>query len=198
VSRSGPQSGAPPRSPAWYADASDAALLKEAADADDDRAFETLVVRYRDRLFTFALRLLGSHDEAYDAVQEALISAWRGRSAFRGEAKVSTWLFTITRRKAFDRSGARDPALLLDELPEPSMDGASGLAERSAARMDVLDALRELPAEFREVAVMADVLGMPLAEIAAITGAPENTVKTRLFRARGRLAATLRGEVSAS
>jgi RNA polymerase sigma-70 factor (ECF subfamily) len=181
------------RAAGWYHNASDEALLAEAARRDDDQAFEQLVVRYQDRLYTFALRMLSSQQDASEAAQDAMLAAWEKRSSFRGESGVSAWLFTIARRKALDRVRARDGALLYGEAPEPSRSEADETGQ-SVERLDLLDALSRLPEAFREVVVLADVMALPLAEIALITGTPQNTVKTRLFRGRNGLASMLRGE----
>jgi RNA polymerase sigma-70 factor (ECF subfamily) len=181
----------------WYAAADDAALLARAR-SDDEQAFEELVRRYQDRLYTLALRVTSSVQDASETVQEALFAAWRARSSFRGDSAVSTWLYTITRRKALDRIRARDGAVMVEELPEPAPPPGSDEQTRSTQRLDILDALARLSTEHREVAVMADILTLPLADIALITGVPENTVKTRLHRARARLAVLLRGETPVS
>ena len=176
----------------FYRAAEDRELLALAAEAHDDRAFEEIVRRYENVLYTFALRLTSSPADAAEAVQEALLAAWRARAGFRGDSKVSTWLYTITRSKALDCFRRREAATSVAEPPDADAphDGAAG----ATARLDILDALRALPLEFREVAVLADILALPLAEIARVTDAPENTVKTRLFRARGRLARLLTEE----
>jgi RNA polymerase sigma-70 factor (ECF subfamily) len=175
----------------FYREASDAELMRRAAERDDEAAFEQLVIRLQDRLYTFALRICRSPDEAADATQEGLLAAWRTRASFRGDSAVSTWMLTITRSKALDRIRRRDDALTIDDVVDPP--AAPDHAPATATRLDVIEALRRLTPEFREVAVLADILKLPLSEIATITGAPENTVKTRLFRARAHLAGMLRG-----
>src|SRR3954468_9894736 len=98
-------------SQAWYAACTDARLMRAACDADDQRAFEELVVRHQDRLYTFARRLTGdSQADAAECVQDAFLAAWRGRREWRGEASVTTWLYSITRRKALDKLRQRDGA----------------------------------------------------------------------------------------
>ena len=90
-------------------DASDEWLAKRSARGDAD-AFEQLVLRYQDRLYTLALRITLSDADARDCVQEGLISAWRAIDRFRGDARFSTWIYRIVLRKAYDmldRRGAR-------------------------------------------------------------------------------------------
>ena len=155
------------------------------------------MVRYQDRLYTFALRMLSSQQDASEAAQDALLAAWDKRTSFRGESGVSAWLFTIARRKALDRVRARDGALLYGEAPEPIRSEADETGQ-SVERLDLLNALSQLPEAFREVVVLADIMALPLAEIALITDTPQNTVKTRLFRGRNGLASMLRGESAAT
>jgi RNA polymerase sigma-70 factor, ECF subfamily len=171
--------------------ASDEVLARRAADGDES-AFEELVVRYQDRLYTLALRVTLSEADAYDCVQEGLISAWRGLGSFRFDARFSTWIYRIVMRKAYDvlerRARTADP---VDEVPavtvEPSAD----------ARLDLLAALALLEPEFRSVAVACDVVGMSMDEAAIALDLPAGTVKSRLHRARSRLAQTLQAEEAA-
>jgi RNA polymerase sigma-70 factor (ECF subfamily) len=176
----------------FYRQASDAVLMRWAAERDDEMAFEQLVVRYQSRLYTLALGVCRSPQEAADAAQEGLLAAWRARASFRGESAVYHWLCKITRRKAIDSIRGRERAVALDEEAEAPSGGHDHTAA-TALRVDLVHALRLLPTEFREAAVMAYILKLPLAQIAEITGVPENTVKTRLFRARARLAVLLGG-----
>ena len=97
--------------------ASDEVLARRAADGDES-AFEELVVRYQDRLYTLALRITQSDADAYDCVQEGLVSAWRGLHSFRFDAEFSTWIHRIVVRKAYDvlerRARTAEP---VDEVP---------------------------------------------------------------------------------
>ena len=133
--------------------ASDEVLARRAADGDES-AFEELVVRYQDRLYTLALRITMSEADAYDCVQEGLVSAWRGLGSFRFNARFSTWMYRIVVRKAYDvlerRSRTAEP---VDEVPATSVDSPV------EARLDLLGALSALEPEFRVVAVACDVVG---------------------------------------
>jgi RNA polymerase sigma-70 factor (ECF subfamily) len=164
--------------------ASDEVLARRAADGDES-AFEELVVRYQDRLYTLALRITLSEADAYDCVQEGLVSAWRGLGNFRFNARFSTWIYRIVVRKAYDvlerRGRTAEP---VDEVPAISVDSPV------EARLDLLGAL----AEFRVVAVACDVVGMSMDEAAIALDLPAGTVKSRLHRARARLADSLRTE----
>jgi RNA polymerase sigma-70 factor (ECF subfamily) len=180
----------------------DAELLRLHLAGDQD-AFGTLFLRHKDRLWPVALRIVCDPDDAADALQDAMISAFRRAGDFRGDSAVTTWLHRIVvnasldllRRKASTRSvsWSGDP----DELavPEPRTDGpgAAGTAVR-AGRADVIDtrldvdaALRALPPPQRAALVLVDMLGYPVADAAVILGISEGTVKSRCARGRARL-----------
>jgi RNA polymerase sigma-70 factor, ECF subfamily len=165
----------------------DGPLVRRAQNGDR-WAFEQLVDRHQHRLFTLAARLLGSPDEAADAVQEAFIRAWLGLSSFRQGARFSTWLYRICLNAVHDQRTKR-PTAPLDEVAEP-VDPRDQFAthELSGALQQALAALEE---EFRGAVVLYDVLGRSYAEIAELTGVAEGTVKSRIFRGRKRLAELL-------
>jgi RNA polymerase sigma-70 factor (ECF subfamily) len=167
----------------------DATLLSRHVAGDRD-AFTTLVERHRDRLWRVALRTLGNPDDAADAVQEALLSAYRGAQAFRGDAAVTTWLHRIVVNACLDlaRRRAVRPTVPLDEQLHASGVDPHGASETAA---DLLAALRQLPAEQAAAVVLVDAEGMPVAEVAIVLGVPVGTVKSRCARARGRLAVLL-------
>jgi RNA polymerase sigma-70 factor (ECF subfamily) len=170
--------------------ASDEVLARRAADGDES-AFEELVVRYQDRLYTLALRVTQSEADAYDCVQEGLVSAWRGLGGFRFDARFSTWVYRIVMRKAYDvlerRARTAEP---VDEVPAVSVEAPLD------TRLDLLSALSQLEPEFRVVAVACDVVGMSMDEAALALDLPAGTVKSRLHRARARLAETLQTEAA--
>ena len=162
--------------------ADDAALLRAHVAGDRD-AFAELVRRHRDRLWAVALRTLGDREEAADAVQEALISAYRSAHRFRGDSAVTTWLHRIVDRVR--RRSARPTVPLADTepLPVPAVDSDTAL--------DVRAALARLPADQRAALVLVDVQGYSVAEAATILEIAEGTVKSRCSRGRARLAALL-------
>ncbi|MGH3029754.1 MAG: RNA polymerase sigma factor [Gaiellaceae bacterium] len=163
-------------------------LLVRRAQQGDRYAFEMLVERHQARLYTLAARLLGSREDAADAVQEAFLRAWLGLARFRGGARFSTWLYRIGLNAAHDQRLKRkaEPA---GERPEP-VDPRDRFAE-SELSGELQDALNALEESFRVAVVLSDVLGCSYAEIAELTGVPEGTVKSRIFRARGELAERL-------
>lgn len=139
-----------------------------------------------------ALRTLDDREEAADALQDGLLSAYRGASSFRGEAAVTTWLHRIVVNACLDRvrrQRARPTVPLppADRLPPEARDR---LTEREIS-LEVVAALAGLPAEQRAALVLVDVEGFPVGEAAEILGVPIGTVKSRCARGRARLAETL-------
>src|SRR5690349_17580757 len=172
---------------AGYDGVSDQDLLTRHVEGDPD-AFGELVRRHRDRLWAVALRTLGDREEAADALQDALISAFRSADRFRGDAAVTTWLHRIVVNACLDRIRRRQtrPAVpLADNEP-----GAVPAVDSDTA-LDVRAALVRLPAEQRIAIVLVDVQGYSVAEAAAMLQVPEGTVKSRCARGRARLAALL-------
>ena len=160
------------------------APLVARAQKGDRWAFEQLVERHQHRLFTLAARLLGSPDDAGDAVQEALIRAWLGLPSFRRGARFSTWLYRICVNAVHDQRLKRR-ATPLDEIAEPADPRDAFLAQELSGELQ--RALNELDDDYRTAVVLYDLLGCSYAEIAELTGVAEGTVKSRIFRGRARL-----------
>jgi RNA polymerase sigma-70 factor (ECF subfamily) len=173
---------------------SDAELLRAHADGDRD-AFEILIRRHRDRLWAVALRTMRDPEEAADALQDAMISAFRAAGSFRAESAVTTWLHRIVVNACLDRIRRRTarPTVALSEQTAEPADHRDRIAERETA-LTVEAALAQLPVEQRAAIVLVDVEGYPVAECAAILGVAEGTVKSRCARGRARLAVILGGE----
>ncbi|MEX2289984.1 MAG: RNA polymerase sigma factor SigM [Mycobacteriales bacterium] len=174
-------------------DARDRALLA-AHVAGDPAAFGTLVGLHRDRLWAVALRTLGDREEAADALQDALLSAYRAAATYRGEAKVTTWLHRVVVNACLDRVRRRRarPTVPLHEqggAGEP-VDQVDALAARETV-LEIEAALAELPVEQRCAIMLVDVHGMPVEDVAAVLGVPAGTVKSRCSRGRARLALSL-------
>nr|WP_203611255.1 RNA polymerase sigma factor SigM [Streptomyces cyaneofuscatus] len=167
--------------------------------AGDPDAFGELVRRHRDRLWAVALRTLGDREEAADAVQDALVSAFRAAHTFRGQSAVTTWLHRITvnacldrvRKAASRKTSPVDDAERLDQLLEPH-ESAEAPAERQDLHRQLFAALATLPAEQRAALVLVDMQGYPVAEAADVLGVPTGTVKSRCARGRARLAPLVR------
>ncbi|PZS29588.1 MAG: RNA polymerase sigma factor SigM [Pseudonocardiales bacterium] len=175
-------------------DASDLALLRAHAGGDPD-AFGELVRRHRDRLWAVALRTLGDREEAADALQDALLSAFRAAAGFRGDSAVTTWLHRVVVNACLDRvrrRAARPTVPLPEAGPGEPAETRNAIAERDV-HLAVAAALDALSAEHRAAVVLVDVQGYSVAESALILGIAEGTVKSRCARARARLAPMLAG-----
>lgn len=162
--------------------------------AGDPDAFGVLFQRHRDRLWAVAIRTLGDPEEAADALQDAMIAAFRRASSFRGDSAVTTWLHRIVVNAALDRmrrrasrptaSGQDDDALdALATTGQPLSDPSG----KSDTAMDVTAALRRLVPEQQAALVLVDMLGYSIADAAEVLGVSEGTVKSRAARGRARL-----------
>ncbi|MFJ1595831.1 RNA polymerase sigma factor SigM [Streptomyces sp. NPDC088261] len=162
--------------------------------AGDPDAFGELVRRHRDRLWAVALRTLGDREEAADAVQDALVSAFRAAHTFRGQSAVTTWLHRITVNACLDRArkvasrktSPMEDTERLEQLLEPH-ESAEAPAERQDLHRELLAALARLPVDQRAALVLVDMQGYPVAEAARVLGVPTGTVKSRCARGRARL-----------
>jgi RNA polymerase sigma-70 factor, ECF subfamily len=167
----------------------DEAALVRAARGGDRGAFMRLVGMHEAGVRALAYGLLGDRGLAEDVAQEAFLKAWRGLARFRGDASFSTWLYTIARRAALDE--VRRPAVRTVPVDE-----VAGLADQRAGdpelRGDLERALQALDRAHREAFLLVAVLGLSYKEVAEMAGCPAGTVASRVFRARGKLAAELR------
>lgn len=187
------QNTGPPHEQPRKPETDDRELLARHVAGDPD-AFGEIVRRHRDRLWAVALRTLGDREEAADAVQDALVSAYRAAHTFRGNSAVTTWLHRITVNACLDRArktkarrtSPTDDTERLDQLLEPH-ESAAVPAERLDLHRQLISALGRLPAEQRAALVLVDMQGYPVAEAAAVLGVAVGTVKSRCARGRARL-----------
>ncbi len=155
----------------------------------DGRAFEELVAAHQHRVFGIALRMLGVAAEAEEVAQEVFLRAHRAIRDFRGEARLSTWLYAITSRLCLSRLGAPERRAArgseddLTRLPGSGEDPVARL-ERSELAEALERAITELPEDRRIVVVLRDVEGLSYEEIAGVLGIEIGTVRSRLHRAR--------------
>ncbi len=184
----------------------DLELLRRHQQGDAD-AFAELFRRHRDRLWAVALRTTGHPEEAADALQEAMISAYTRAASFRGDAAVTTWLHRIVVNSCLDRlrrAKVRRADALPDDLEESMRRGGlvtaapdAGAPEEAAVaserRRILLAALAQLSPEHREALVLVDMEGYPVAQAATILDCPVGTVKSRCARGRARLVELLEG-----
>lgn len=166
--------------------------------AGDPHAFATLFSRHADRLWTLALRTLQQPQEAEEALQEAMLSAFRRAGSFRGEAAVGTWLHRIVLNACFDRLRhlkARPAEPMAEDFATqlPShVEGPEQAAIRSAVADEVERALARLGPDQRAAIVLVDLYGYSVDEAAVILGCAPGTVKSRCSRGRVKLAPLLR------
>jgi RNA polymerase sigma-70 factor, ECF subfamily len=179
---------------------SDLELMAAHAEGDAG-AFGEVVRRHRDRLWAVALRTLADREEAADALQDALVSAFRassssGNAAFRGDSAVTTWLHRIVVNACLDRVRRRAsrPAVPLPERDLPAR-GPDPLATRELA-IDLEAALATLPATQRAAVVLVDMYGWSVEDAAEVLECAAGTVKSRCSRGRARLLPLLRPDTA--
>ena len=172
----------------------------------DEAAFELLVRRYTGRMLAVARRLVHDEEEARDAVQDALLSAFRSMHRFQGGSQLSTWLHRIVVNSALMRlrSRKRHPECSIEELlpvfgpdghralrPEEEV-GADVQVEREQLVTLVRECVGHLPDGYREVYLLRDIDELSTEETAAALGITPNAVKIRLHRARQALMTLVR------
>jgi len=188
-------------------------LLTRARAGDPD-AFTELVASHRRELHVHCYRILGSAQDAEDALQETLLAAWQGLHGFEERASLRTWLYRIATNRCLNmrRAGSRrprsyeeHPALpvptaadeppwlepypdqLLDELPDEAPGPEPRYEMREAISLAFITALQLLPARQRAALILHDVLGYRAKEVASMLESTEESVTSALKRARARL-----------
>lgn len=167
-------------------------------------AFDILISRYRAPLTNYLYRFLGDLRECEDLLQETFMRVYRNRHSYRRIAKYSTWLYTIAgnlarseyrkrrRRRLYSlQSVNRDDEAYEVEIPDETF-SPDRHTESTLQDHFIQEALKRIPDTFREVVVLRDVQQLAYEEIAAITGLPMGTVKSRINRGRTRLQTLLK------
>jgi RNA polymerase sigma-70 factor (TIGR02960 family) len=181
----------------------------------DEAAFELLVGRYRGELYGHCYRMLGSVQDAEDALQESLLGAWRGLAGFEGRSSLRAWLFRVAtnaclrlssrrprRMLSFDHGPARSGSYDLgepvtgpvwlepwpDELATEAPDPAAAYLRRESVELAFVAALQHLPGSQRAVLLLREVLGFTAAEVAGILKTSPASVNSALQRARATVA----------
>jgi RNA polymerase sigma-70 factor (ECF subfamily) len=180
---------------------------------EDERAFEVVMRRHNRLLYRLARSILKDDAEAEDAVQEAYFAAYRNIAAFRGAAKLSTWLVRILINEAYMRrrkqkcagvvaplesaihGGDVDSSLGEETMTEEIAERPEAAAMRAELRRLLERRIDELPEQFRIVFVLRDVEEMSVSETAECLGVAPATVRTRAFRARALLRESLSREL---
>jgi RNA polymerase sigma-70 factor (ECF subfamily) len=171
--------------------------LVRAAQGGENRAFDELVRRYRDKVYRLSYKILRHEDDAAEALQDAFLSAYRGLGNFKAESTFSTWLYRIaTNASLMKYRKRRDGHVSLEQSQGPDAEGAEGmqLADWSALPDDELlggemrevlgEGIARLPEELRTVFVLRDIMEKSNQEVADEMGLTVAAVKSRLHRAR--------------
>ncbi len=164
-------------------------LIRRIAEGSRE-AFEQLYRAWQTRLFRYLLRMVGDSGRAEELTNDTMIAAWKAAATFKGQSKVSTWLFAIARNKALNSMRQRQPETV--EVEEAMAVTASAGGQELAVSRDRLqstmkNALQQLSADHREVMELTFYQELSYQEIAEIMQCPVNTVKTRMFYAKTKL-----------
>lgn len=172
---------------------SDKDLLQAHVDGEPE-AFGALFDRHRDRLWAVALRTAGGPDDAADALQDAMVSAFRRAGSFRGEAAVTTWLHRIVVNACLDQHRRRKnkPTTTWIETLHETATRTDDMANREL-QIELERALAELPGDQRAAIILVDVEGYSVEDAAAVLSCPPGTIKSRCARGRAKLAKRLDG-----
>jgi RNA polymerase sigma-70 factor, ECF subfamily len=165
-------------------------LVIERVRAGDVASFEIIMRRYNQRLYRTARAILGDDSEAEDVVQEAYVRAYTHLEQFAGRARFSTWLTSIAVHEALARVRQRTRFVETEGRMAEFASAGHGPEQAAADRelAAVLERVVEgLPESFRTVFMLREIEGLSTADTAACLEIPEETVKTRLHRARGLL-----------
>ena len=174
------------------------ALVQRIQSGDSD-AFAVMMDLYQKQVYNLALRTVGNPEDAADMTQEAFLRAYRAIGSFRGDSKLSVWLYRLTQNVCIDflRSKGRKPTVSLtveneaDEAQELDVADDRFDPEEQYQRKALRDAVRRglmaLPEEYREILILREINGLSYAEIGERLQLEEGTVKSRLFRARKKL-----------
>jgi len=160
----------------------------------DEAALRLLYHRYLDRVFRFAVRLLGRPEEAEEIASETFLQAFRYARDYRGDGSFSGWLFRIARNLCLNRlrRGRWLQVISLEELTEEGWNRGDDPAGEPILRLAVQEALRQLPPDYRTVLMMRDVDGLTNGEAAQAMGRSPAATKSLHFRARQALRDALR------
>jgi RNA polymerase sigma-70 factor (ECF subfamily) len=190
----------------------DAALL-EAVRGGDERAFERLVLRYKDRIYNYVLRMVRRREPAEDLTQEVFVRVFLAARTVRRHRSFAAWLYRVAnnicvdehRRRKHEKAlvGSLDAPVRTEtgevtaEVPDDTRNPERLAGKRELGRA-VWDAIEELPPKMRSVVLLFDMEGLSYEEIAEAVGCPVGTVKSRLFNARAQLRERLREYVVGS
>jgi len=185
---------------AAMSDAEEAELVQRLK-RQDEVAFNQLVTVYQGRVYRLVFRMLNDQQEAEDLAQEVFVTVFKSISTFRGDSKLSTWLYRVAanhaknrlkylsrrargRKQQFDEVGDRDAIESASMSTSAPIPGPEAVLQGRQMEHFVRQALAELPEEQRELVVLRDIENLTYEEIQQVTGLAAGTVKSRLHRAR--------------
>ncbi len=175
-------------------EAATASALVDAAKAGDQRAFESLVRRYRKRIFALALHITGSSSEADDITQDVFLKAFRALAEFEGRSQFFTWVYRMTVNRSLN--ARRDRARRGEEPDDPRLELAVAVDARSnpsratelrQTYARLLRALDSLPVDMRTTVILVSLQGLSHGEVAVVQAVSEGTIAWRMHEARRRL-----------
>jgi RNA polymerase sigma-70 factor (ECF subfamily) len=172
----------------------DEAIIQLVRAGREQEAFERLVPAYRRRVFGLAFSILRDRAAAEDLAQEVFVKLWQALPRYDGRAKLSTWIYAITRNASVSALRTRRRALSMsDHAVREEVEGIAAVPAPAAEDRELRRAIEALPEKQRQAVTLYYLDERPVEEVAEMMGLPANTVKTHLHRARAGLAAALGG-----
>ncbi|WP_299261359.1 RNA polymerase sigma factor [uncultured Aquimarina sp.] len=168
----------------------------------DVNAFSGLVKRYQSLVYTIVYRMIRNKEEAEEIAQDTFIKAYKSLSKYRGEAKFSTWLYTIAYRKSLDaiKKNKRFVATeLIEEISEGEVDvinDALSCLENIERKQFISDSILKLPEEESAIITLYYFEEKSVKEIKEIVGLTEDNIKIKLYRSRKKLYSILKYHIS--
>ena len=178
----------------------------------DTQAFEEIVLEHQKNVYNLALKMTGNVDDAFDVSQDTFLRAYNALSSFRGDSRLSVWLYRLTSNICIDllrkkkRRGEVSLSVRNDqneedeiEIPDDRYAPETAL-ERKELRRSLREGLASLPENYRQILTLREISGLSYEEIAQVLELEPGTVKSRLFRARKQLCTFLsdNGNISRS
>jgi len=172
----------------------DDAIIQLVQAGREQEAFERLVPAYRRRVFGLAFSILRDRAAAEDLAQEVFVKLWQALPRYDGRAKLSTWIYAITRNAAVSALRGRRRALSMsDHAVREEVEGIAATPGPATGYRELRRVIEALPEKQRQAITLYYLDERPVEEVAEMMGLPANTVKTHLHRARAGLAAALGG-----
>lgn len=168
-------------------------IIIEKVIAGDTNTFTVLVDRYKDLVFTLALRMMKNREEAEEVSQDAFIKVYKSLDKFKGDSKFSTWIYKVAYNTCLDRlkkNKRHQNTVTIDEFTEhhiKTLDNALDMMERDEKKTAIKRCLELLPSEDSFLMTLYYFEDQSLEDISKITGLTANNVKVKLFRSRKKL-----------